>query len=171
VTKPSFTLIAGPNGSGKSSLTVGTPDIFKHFPVLDPDAIARTIQVDSKASSALAAGRQALSQAASYLQAGQNFAVETTLSELRASFASSCDIRRRYERSLRNLPLAVSRADHTLLFDNSTQHGYELLAICDNGHAKWFQPVPAWPPLLPQRIRFRQLLIRVILISILDQYR
>jgi predicted ABC-type ATPase len=38
-----LTLIAGANGSGKSTLTSSNPDIFGSIPLLDPDAIARTI--------------------------------------------------------------------------------------------------------------------------------
>jgi predicted ABC-type ATPase len=73
-------LIAGPNGSGKSTITRWNLDLLRRFPIIDPDAIARTIQVNSKISSALAAGRQALNEAESYLQASRSFAVETTLS-------------------------------------------------------------------------------------------
>jgi predicted ABC-type ATPase len=36
------------------------------------------------------------------------------------------DIRRRYLRSLENLPVAAKNADHVLLFDNSHQQGYQL---------------------------------------------
>src|ERR1700745_1669047 len=39
------------------------------------------------------------------------------------------DVRRRYRRSLKNLPTAIQRADHAILFDNSTEEGYLLVAI------------------------------------------
>jgi predicted ABC-type ATPase len=181
--KPSFTVVAGPNGSGKSSLTAGSSDIFGHFPLIDPDAIARTIQVNSKNLSALAAGREALSQAASFLEASRSFAVETTLSghnylqmmsdardrgfevvliyvgtknsdinmarvanrvTLGGHDVPEVDIRRRYERSLRNLPLAIALADHAILLDNSTEYGYQLVAHFDHGTAQWFQDAPSW---------------------------
>jgi predicted ABC-type ATPase len=181
--KPSFTVVAGPNGSGKSSLTAGSSDIFRHFPLIDPDAIARTIQVNSKNPSALAAGREALSQAAKFLEAGRSFAVETTLSghnylqmmtearergfevlliyvgtnnsdinvarvanrvTLGGHDVPEVDIRRRYQRSLQNLPLGIARADHAILLDNSTESGYELVAHFNHGTAQWFEEAPLW---------------------------
>lgn len=78
--KPSFTVVAGPNGSGKSTITRWNRELLAQFPIIDPDAIARTIQVNSKASSALAAGREALRRAEKYLEERHSFAVETTLS-------------------------------------------------------------------------------------------
>jgi predicted ABC-type ATPase len=39
------------------------------------------------------------------------------------------DVRRRYVRSFENLPIAAKRADHVLLFDNSTEEGYRLVGI------------------------------------------
>jgi len=54
------------------------------------------------------------------------------------------DIRRRYERSLANLPLAVARADYSLVFDNSTRNGFQLVAHFDHGTAQWFQEAPSW---------------------------
>jgi predicted ABC-type ATPase len=38
------------------------------------------------------------------------------------------DVRRRYLRSFQNLAAAITRADHTILFDNSTEEGYRLIA-------------------------------------------
>ncbi len=54
------------------------------------------------------------------------------------------DIRRRYERSLRNLPIAIALADHAILLDNSTDSGYQLIAHFDHGTAHWFQEAPSW---------------------------
>jgi hypothetical protein len=48
------------------------------------------------------------------------------------------DVRRRYQRSFRNLPIALARADHTILFDNSTEEGYRRLS-----EKLWFEPIPA----------------------------
>jgi predicted ABC-type ATPase len=62
VTRPSLIVIAGPNGSGKSTITRWNPELLAQFPIIDPDAIARTIQIDSTASSAIAAGREALNR-------------------------------------------------------------------------------------------------------------
>jgi predicted ABC-type ATPase len=54
------------------------------------------------------------------------------------------DVRRRYQRSFENLPLAAKRADHTVLFDNSTEDGYRLVAILGSGEDHWFKDPPYW---------------------------
>lgn len=54
------------------------------------------------------------------------------------------DVRRRYKRSFENLPVAIRRADHTILFDNSTEEGYRLVAILGSSGNQWFKPVPDW---------------------------
>ncbi len=183
MSRPSFTLIAGANGSGKSTLTSSNPDIFAAFPVLDPDAIARTIQSTVTASSAIAAGRQALQVAKQLLRDQKSFAVETTLSgknylqmmldahalgfevvlvyigtetvEINLARIANrvvagghdvpeADVRRRYQRSLENVSTAISRADHVILFDNSSEWGYQLLGVIDQGLAEWLEPLPHW---------------------------
>ncbi len=54
------------------------------------------------------------------------------------------DIRRRYERSLLNLPIAVSRADISIIFDNSTEDGYQVIAVFNHGKTQWFHEAPSW---------------------------
>jgi predicted ABC-type ATPase len=54
------------------------------------------------------------------------------------------DVRRRYRRSFQNLALAISRADHTILFDNSTEEGYRLVAVLAFSEQQWFDPSPNW---------------------------
>lgn len=54
------------------------------------------------------------------------------------------DVRRRYQRSFKNLPIAMERADHTILFDNSTEEGYRLIAVLGPSGNQWFEPVPDW---------------------------
>jgi predicted ABC-type ATPase len=54
------------------------------------------------------------------------------------------DVRRRYLRSFKNLPIATERADHTILFDNSTEEGYRLVAVLGPSGSQWFEPVPDW---------------------------
>jgi predicted ABC-type ATPase len=183
VNRPSFTLIAGANGSGKSTLTNSNPDIFGSFPILDPDAIARTIQSTITASSAIMAGRQALQIAKQLLHDQKSFAVETTLSgknylqmmldarnlgfEVVLVYIGTetveinlariinrvlvgghdvpeSDVRRRYQRSLKNAPIAISRADHVIIFDNSTEQGYQLVGVIDQGQNEWLEPLPKW---------------------------
>jgi predicted ABC-type ATPase len=77
---PTFTVVGGPNGSGKSSLTGGNLDFFSAFPLLDPDVLARTIQVDPEDASPIFAGREVIKQVENYLLHRESFAVETTLS-------------------------------------------------------------------------------------------
>jgi predicted ABC-type ATPase len=54
------------------------------------------------------------------------------------------DVRRRYKRSFKNLPIAIQRADHTILFDNSTEEGYRLVAVLGLPGNEWFKPTPSW---------------------------
>jgi predicted ABC-type ATPase len=54
------------------------------------------------------------------------------------------DVRRRYERSFKNLPTALQRADHTILFENSTEEGYRLVAVLGSSTSQWFEPIPHW---------------------------
>jgi predicted ABC-type ATPase len=76
--------------------------------------------------------------------------VETNLSRIRGRVLAGghdvpeADVRRRYQRSLANLPIAVKRADHTILFDNSTQEGYRLVAILGPTGNQWLNPRPDW---------------------------
>jgi predicted ABC-type ATPase len=178
-----LTLIAGANGSGKSTLTSSNPDFFASIPLLDPDAIARTIQSTVAGPSAIAAARQALQKIKDHLRDGQDFAVETTLSGknyLRVMLDAQAlgfeivlvyigteavetnltrianrvlagghnipetDVRRRYQRSFRNAPIAISRAHHGILFDNSTDQGYQLVGVIYHGKVEWLGPLPKW---------------------------
>jgi predicted ABC-type ATPase len=52
--------------------------------------------------------------------------------------------RRSYERSFKNLPIAIERADHTILFDNSTEEGYRLVAILSPTESQWLNAPPRW---------------------------
>lgn len=54
------------------------------------------------------------------------------------------DVRRRYARSLQNLPLAVRLADRAMLLDNSEETGYQLVGVIENGIAEWLQALPQW---------------------------
>jgi predicted ABC-type ATPase len=54
------------------------------------------------------------------------------------------DVRRRYQRSLANLPLAIERADRTILFDNSAEQGYRLVAVLGASINHRFPPIPDW---------------------------
>ena len=54
------------------------------------------------------------------------------------------DVRRRYKRSFENLPTGIQRADHTILFDNSSEEGYRLVALLGPSGNQWFEPIPDW---------------------------
>jgi predicted ABC-type ATPase len=180
---PRLTIIAGANGSGKTTLTGWNSDVFRAIPVLDPDAIARTLQPTSRAAFPIAAARQVLASAKEHIDKHESFAVETTLAgkhylqmmvdarirgfevvlvyigteNVEINLARirnrvlagghdvpESDVRRRYKRSFKNLPIAMERADHTILFDNSTEEGYRLVAVVGSSGSQWFEPVPDW---------------------------
>jgi predicted ABC-type ATPase len=54
------------------------------------------------------------------------------------------DVRRRYQRSLKNVSTAILRADHVILFDNSSELGYQFLGVIDQGQTEWLEPLPNW---------------------------
>jgi len=54
------------------------------------------------------------------------------------------DVRRRYIRSYQNLPIAIKRADVSVLFDNSTETGYRLIAVLGTPGNQWFSSKPSW---------------------------
>jgi predicted ABC-type ATPase len=81
VIRPTLTFIAGPNGSGKTTLTRWNSEVFEEIPLLDPDAIANTLQATASTLFAVAAGRQVLKSAKQHLERRESFAVETTLAE------------------------------------------------------------------------------------------
>ncbi len=79
---PVLTIIAGSNGCGKTSLSMSARNDLQQSPILDPDAIARSI-TDSQApqrASNIDAGKQVLRLADELMEARQSFTVETTLS-------------------------------------------------------------------------------------------
>jgi predicted ABC-type ATPase len=78
---PVLTVIAGSNGCGKSTLTSSARERFQQSPVLDPDAIAKSLQdsLDLNNSN-IEAGKQVLRRAEELIESRQSFAVETTLS-------------------------------------------------------------------------------------------
>ena len=81
MSNPVLTIIAGSNGSGKSTLTASARDKFQQAPVLDPDAIAKSIQETmDQGHSDIEAGKRVLRLAEGLIASGQSFTVETTLS-------------------------------------------------------------------------------------------
>ncbi len=180
--RPTLTFIAGANGSGKTTLTRWNSALFKEIPLLDPDAIANTLQTTTSAQFPIAAARQVLKSASEHLKNAESFAVETTLAgknylqmmlearnrgfEIVLVYIGTenveinparirnrvlagghdvpeKDVRRRYKRSYQNLPIAIKRADHSILFDNSTEDGYRLIVILGPTGNRWFEPKPS----------------------------
>lgn len=55
------------------------------------------------------------------------------------------DVRRRYERSLNNLPKAIELADNVLIYDNSTSAGYQIiLTIVEGEITQRVETLPNW---------------------------
>lgn len=79
MTKGRLTLIAGANGSGKTTLTSDIK-FFREIPLLDPDAIGRTLQSAIPFGFPVASARHVLKSAKEHIAKTQSFAVETTLS-------------------------------------------------------------------------------------------
>ncbi len=78
---PTLTVVAGPNGSGKSTLTRLGRETFQDDPVLDPDAISRSLVATGEGGgSAIDAGRAVLEKCEDSLASMQSLLVETTLS-------------------------------------------------------------------------------------------
>ena len=76
-----MTIIAGSNGCGKSTLTSSARDKFQQVPLLDPDAIAKSLQETIAAgNSNIEAGKRVLRRAEELIASRQSFTVETTLS-------------------------------------------------------------------------------------------
>lgn len=76
-----LTIIAGSNGCGKSTLTSSARDKFQQNPVLDPDAIAKSIQETLTCNNSnIEAGKRVLRLSEELIATRQSFTVETTLS-------------------------------------------------------------------------------------------
>jgi predicted ABC-type ATPase len=74
---PRLTIVGGPNGAGKSTLT-RTAGLRGHL--IDPDAIAKTINPANPESASLTAGREALRRSDDYIFKRLDFVQESTLS-------------------------------------------------------------------------------------------
>lgn len=81
MSRPVLTIVAGSNGCGKSTLTAYARNKLQAVPILDPDAIAKSLQetVGGETSN-IEAGKQVLRRADELISGGQSFTVETTLS-------------------------------------------------------------------------------------------
>jgi predicted ABC-type ATPase len=75
---PALSVIAGPNGSGKSTLT-STIWFEGNDNLIDPDAIARRLDVAHPARAAIPAAREAILRSRQLLAERASFALETTL--------------------------------------------------------------------------------------------
>jgi len=78
VSAPILTVIAGPNGVGKSTLTASLT-VAQGTPILDPDAIARSLNPQAPETAATGAGRVVLTRQNAYIRSRTSFILETTL--------------------------------------------------------------------------------------------
>ena len=78
---PRLIIFGGANGSGKSTLTAWyRRKIETSSLILDPDAIARDLNPDDPSKAAIQAARVVLKNQKDFLESGQSFTLETTLS-------------------------------------------------------------------------------------------
>lgn len=76
---PHLWVFAGPNGAGKSTLVARY--LRQRLPIVNPDVIALRIGMSSQGTPAIIeAGKIAVRERAALLDAGESFAIETTLS-------------------------------------------------------------------------------------------
>jgi predicted ABC-type ATPase len=54
------------------------------------------------------------------------------------------DQKRRYGRSLANLPKALALSDGAVLLDNSSEEGHRVIAVKSEGHLRFLEGQPAW---------------------------
>lgn len=73
---PTLILVAGPNGSGKTTLSA---KIAAGVTIIDPDAIARTIDLADPSRAAIPAARRAIMMCRSLISLRESFIVESTL--------------------------------------------------------------------------------------------
>jgi predicted ABC-type ATPase len=184
---PVLTVVAGPNGSGKSSILRILQFEGKEN-LLDTDAIAKEMNPSDPYQAALAAGREVIRRERDFIERGESFAIETTLSGSRniatmksaiqrqftvrlvficldgpernirrvrdrvakgGHFVPDDDVRRRYDRSLDNLLIALRLVNEAEVYDNSGGVHNKVLEI-KSGTIIWQSPnQPLWTkPLL-----------------------
>jgi predicted ABC-type ATPase len=77
---PTLYIIAGPNGAGKTTASqVLLKNVFNTAVFINADVIAAQLNAANPEKVAMAAGRIMLQRIQESLQAGQTFAIETTL--------------------------------------------------------------------------------------------
>ena len=82
----------------------------------------------SPAGFPIAAARQVLASAKEHIGKRESFAVETTL-------AGKHYLQMMVDARIRGFEV---------VFDNSTEEGYRLIAVLGPSGNKWFEPVPDW---------------------------
>lgn len=180
MSKPVMTVFAGTNGAGKSTLTKKFNDQLGE--IIDPDAIAKTINPRHPESVSPSAGREAIKRVRECIQNGKSFSIETTLAgknairqmdqAKKAGFEINLyyvglknveyhiervetrvrngghhipeeDIRRRYDRSIANLPEALTLSDRSFIFDNTSK--FRLVMELERGKVQTLsKDMPQW---------------------------
>jgi predicted ABC-type ATPase len=144
-------VIAGPNGSGKSTLTAALT-FEGRSNLVDPDQIARSINLADPALAAAPAGRESIVRCRAYLAAKTSFAVETTLAGrgtitmMREAKAAGFGIRLLYIAlsapglNVRRVRLRVEQGGHDVpdtdirrRYDRSLAHAAEAFSLADEG--------------------------------------
>ncbi|MDR6726100.1 putative ABC-type ATPase [Paenibacillus amylolyticus] len=182
MSKPTMTVFAGTNGAGKSSMT---RNYFNNNlgEIIDPDAIAKTINPSHPESVSPSAGREAIKRVRECIQNGKSFSIETTLAgknairqmeqAKKAGFEINLyyvglknveyhiervemrvmsgghhipeeDIRRRYDRSIGNLPEAIKLSDRTFIFDNTLKIPRLVMEIEKGKVQTMSKDIPRW---------------------------
>ena len=150
---PTLYVVAGPNGCGKSTLTRTT--WFSGVEVIDPDAIARGIAADRPGQAAREALRRMQAARREVYRIVLHYVSVDTPEQaldricnrvaLGGHDVPEPDVRRRFFRSLANLPTAIARSDEVFVYDNSNpDQPHREVAILREG-AWWIaERVPGW---------------------------
>lgn len=167
---PRLWVFAGPNGAGKST-------IVDHFVggrilIINPDNIARTLPPDlSDGARVIQGGRIAVRERSALLAARQTFGIETTLTGRNLVYIGLRDVRhsigrvservrrgghdvplvdllRRFDRSVANLRIVMTIANHRVLLVDSSGQRRRLLFSSKAGRVKYRSPAaPTWATL------------------------
>ncbi len=136
---PVLTIFAGPNGSGKSSVIKRVEFLGRNH-LLEADAIASRIHTTDPRLAAIAAGREVLRRTQEYIRAGQDFAIETTLSGSWTTSAAKQALARHFfirlvyicldspEQCIRRVQERVAQGGHNVLNNDVRRRYYRSLS-------------------------------------------
>lgn len=170
--QPELWIIAGVNGAGKTTFTtcrkfkmpIVNPDVLPGAPVEQGIAAVKQREALLKAQQSFAVETTATGNV--FLKKVQDIknqgfrinlvyigldSAKTSALRVRSRVKSGGhniakeDIKRRYPRSMANLPKLMEIADLSLVFDNSTSHAYSLVLHREKGHVAFIRKdLPHW---------------------------